>query len=105
MGMPSSEYWEGPCQATRAYAKAHRMRAEARDAERWSAGAYIYRALVAASPCFRDLTKDSSPKPYVERPFMSSAGGGAGADEERLRMEKNREYLQAFAARFNPRFG
>jgi hypothetical protein len=68
MGMTSDEYWNGSSDLTRVYREADEIRRRRRNEELWLQGAYIYDALCAVAPYFREL-KPSKPLPYAKEPY------------------------------------
>lgn len=106
IGMPQEEFWHGDLRLCRAYRDAHKLRRDMDDMSQWKAGAYAYRALVAASNAYREWSPGPE-NPYPEYPMF-----GTPEQQERAKraaqqreLDKNKAWLETFAARFNATFG
>lgn len=102
--MTSDEFWHGDLRLCRAYREADRARKRAEDVRQWKAGAYTYRALVAACNAYRELS--SAPEhPYPDVPMFTPGLSPHSAEaEEKAEMERSKAYMAAFAAQFNKQF-
>ena len=98
--MTPEQYWEGDCTLTAAYRKAHELRLERKNEESWLAGAYLYEALLCASPLLRAFVKKGTkPIPYPSEPFaLSKAAREKQADRAK---ENIRAKITGFAASHN----
>lgn len=103
MGMPRDEYWYGDVWAVRDYKKAYQEKLKAEDHNNWMQGFYVYGALIAASPAFRDFTKERKPRPYIKEP----ATVRAEKEKELSRkdqMKQGKKFFEDFVNAFNARF-
>lgn len=112
--MAYEQFWDGPCDLAVAYRRAWRVRRETANRDAWTLGAYVYSAIVKASPAYNFWAKgERRPLPWLEEPFdlYSGAGGSAPSDrgrtmpdEEKPKENKALMAFQLFAARHNAEF-
>ena len=104
IGMPRNEYWDGEAQLTKVYRNAFEMKRDRKNHELWLQGLYIYEALIDASPVFHDLVKGKvKPIEYVKEPYpiTQKQVKEKAEREERLRAEKQKAMVEAWAKRVN----
>ena len=95
MGMSYDEYWNGPCWLVRSYREAHQMKQRQEEWARWRQGAYIFDALLCASPMMKSFVKDAKPGKYPEEPWPLTQ---KEADEQQAERDR-KGYEQALARR------
>lgn len=69
LGMTPDEYWDGDCCAVKWYREKYLYDQEQRNFELWLQGKYVYDAMLYASPMLKPFVKDSTPQPYMEKPY------------------------------------
>lgn len=102
MGMTQAEFWEGPLWLAASYREAAAIRDSRADQEAWRLGAYVYQAVLRASPALNAL-QPSQPLDWLEEPFSESQrreAENAAARAERA-MGAGRSFVETFAVRFN----
>lgn len=105
--MTYEQFWEQDCNLVIYYRKASQIRQDLKNQEAWLQGAYIYEALVDASPVFRSLAKKGTkPTPYRDAPYelFGRKNPVKKREIEKKQDEKARAYLEAFALSFNRKF-
>lgn len=95
MGMSYDEYWNGPCWLARAYREAHQMEEKKREWERWRQAAYIFEALLCASPMMKPFVKDAKPGKFPEEPWPLTQKEA----DERQEAKDRENYKKALAQR------
>jgi hypothetical protein len=106
IGMSQAEFWEGPLWLAGAYREAAAIRDKQADAEAWRMGAYVYQAVLRASPVLHAFaSKGAKPAEWLEEPFTVSAERQAEEEAERTqrRMEAGKAVVETFALMFNAR--
>ena len=103
--MSADEFWHGDLRLCKAYRDANKTRREIEDVRQWKAGIYTFQALVAASGAYREL----SPGPdatYPEAPLFGSQETRERAErmKEKRKLEKDKAFVETFAAQFNAKF-
>lgn len=94
IGMSAHEYWEEDVTLAVGYRKAWELKRDQRNREMWLQGAYIYNALVQASPCFNSL-HPKAPEPYMQKPLPIT--DKQIREEETKKAQNNiREYMNRF---------
>ena len=88
MGMSYEEYWHGDANLPKDYVKANLLKRSQRNEEMWRQGLYIYNAMAAVSPLFRDWPK-AKPQEYMEYPIPLTR-----EDREAIENDKNRRRYQ-----------
>lgn len=107
IGMPLELYWEGDCTLVKYYRQAHELKKRERNQELWMQGLYIYEALCEVSPIFHPFAKKGvKPAPYVSEPYPLSHKEVIERKEreEKLRAEKIKAKMMAWARQTNSRF-
>lgn len=70
MGMSWDEYWHGDPYLVVVYRKMFELKRKQRNWEMWMQGAYVFDAMLKASPMFRSNTKGKvEPGKYPEEPW------------------------------------
>ena len=95
MGMSYDEYWNGPCWLARAYREAHQMKQRQEEWARWRQAAYIFDALLCASPMMKSFVKDAKPGKFPEEPWPLTQKEA----DERQRAKDIENYKKALAQR------
>ena len=104
IGMSRTEYWHGKAELTKVYRKAYEMQRDRRNQELWLQGLYIYEALIDVSPLYHDfLKRKPEPLPYTKEPYPITADAvkRKAEREERIRIEKQKAMVEAWAKRVN----
>ncbi len=104
IGMTFEQYWDGDCQLTRYYRKAHQLRQQRRNQELWVQGAYIYEAILDVAPVLHDFAKKGTkPRPYVSVPYPLTRQEVAERkkQEERIKYDKQKARVAGWAAKIN----
>ena len=105
--MTYEQFWEQDCDLVKYYRKAAQIKQDLKNQEAWLQGAYIYEALIDASPIFRSLAKKGTkPVPYRDHPYELF---GQKNTEKRKKIQENRDqqakaYMEAFALSINKKF-
>lgn len=102
LGMSQEEFWFGEPRLAVAYREAEKMRRENLYFAEWRQGRYVYEALLAASPAFRELSKGIEHE-YPQQPLFSNLLDQEALEEqrERARFEKMMKLFEARAASIN----
>ena len=106
VGMSQAEFWEGPLWLAGAYREAADIRDRQADAEAWRMGAYVYQALVRASPVLHTFApKGVKPVEWLDEPFSVTEERQAEEEAARAKrkMEAGRAVVETFALMFNAR--
>lgn len=106
LGMSYHDYWDGDNCMTKYYREAEEIKKERRNSELWLQAAYIYEALLDASPVFNPLSKKNKPFPFRSEPIPITASGSKQSDErkKKQRLENGKEAMMAMMAAINDRF-
>ena len=106
LGMSYHDYWDGDNSMTKYYREAEEIKKERRNSELWLQAAYIYEALLDASPVFNPLSKKNKPFPFRSEPIPITASGSKQSDErkKKQRLENGKEAMRAMMAAINDRF-
>lgn len=106
LGMSYHDYWDGDNCMTKYYREAEEIKKERRNSELWLQAAYIYEALLDASPVFNPLSKKNKPFPFRSEPIPITASGSKKSEErkKRQRLENGKEAMRAMMAAINDRF-
>lgn len=106
LGMSYHDYWDGDNCMTKYYREAEEIKKERRNSELWLQAAYIYEALLDASPVFNPLSKKNKPFPFRSEPIAITASGSKQSDErkKKQRLENGKEAMRAMMAAINDRF-
>ena len=106
LGMSYHDYWDGDNCMTKYYREAEEIKKERRNSELWLQAAYIYEALLDASPVFNPLSKKNKPFPFRSEPIPITVSGSKQSDErkKKQRLENGKEAMRAMMAAINDRF-
>ena len=106
LGMSYHDYWDGDNCMTKYYREAEEIKKERRNSELWLQAAYIYEALLDASPVFNPLSKKNKPFPFRSEPIPITTSGSKQSDErkKKQRLENGKEAMRAMMAAINDRF-
>lgn len=106
LGMSYHDYWDGDNCMTKYYREAEEIKKERRNSELWLQAAYIYEALLDASPVFNPLSKKNKPFPFRSEPIPITASGSKKSEErkKKQRLENGKESMRAMMAAINDRF-
>ena len=99
IGMPASEYWDGPPKLARAYRKAYEMRVRERNIEQWRNGLYMCYALEATVGSM--FSKERVEYLREPLPLTEAEREEQEQREERRRMEAMKAALACKAAVIN----
>ena len=111
--MTHDQFWNQDVELVKFYREADKIRCERRNYELWMQGAYIYEAILDASPVLRFSfsKKPIKPEPYLDKPFEL----GTGKREEKTaetrqntkeekQDRKARQMMEMFMLSFNKKF-
>ena len=106
LGMSYHDYWDGDNCMTKYYREADELRKERRNSEMWLQAAYIYEALLDASPVFNPLSKKNKPFPYRSEPIPITAAGSKQSEERKKKkqLEDGKAAMRVMMAAINKRF-
>ena len=106
LGMSYHDYWDGDNCMTKYYREAEEIKKERRNSELWLQAAYIYEALLDASPVFNPLSKKNKPFPFRSEPIPITSSGSKKSEERKKKqmLENGKEAMRAMMAAFNERF-
>lgn len=104
IGMTFDQYWNEDCCLVKYYRKAHELKRKERNQDLWLQGLYIYDALCDVSPVLHAFAKKGTkPAPYPSEPYAltSKEVKERKEREERLRVDKMKAKMAAWAAKTN----
>lgn len=106
LGMSYHDYWDGDNCMTKYYREVEEIKKERRNSELWLQAAYIYEALLDASPVFNPLSKKNKPFPFRSEPIPITSSGSKKSEErkKKQRLENGKEAMRAMMAAINERF-
>ena len=106
LGMSYHDYWDGDNCMTKYYRKADELRKERHNSEMWLQAAYIYEALLDASPVFNPLSKKNKPFPFRSEPIPITASGSKQSEERKKKkqLEDGKAAMRVMMAAINKRF-
>lgn len=113
IGMTYDQFWNQDVALVKAYREADRIKKDLRNQELWLQGAYIYEAILDASPILRFSMAKQAPKPipypdhpYELRPGKKKAGEKSSVQEERERKndQKAKAMMEMFMVAINKKF-
>lgn len=106
IGMTYHDFWDGDCCMVKYYRDKAKREWEQRNFELWLQGAYIYEALLDASPVFNSLSKKKKPFPYMKQPipFTADESEKSKERENKQKMENGKEAMKLMVESFNKRF-
>ena len=104
--MSYHDYWDGDNCMTKYYHRADELRKERRNSEMWLQAAYVYEALLDASPVFNPLSGQKKPIPFRSEPIPITVDGSKQAKERRKRkqLENGKAAMRVMMAAINKRF-
>ena len=108
IGMTDEQYWDGDCMLTKDYRKAYEMQKKRQNQMLWLQGAYVYNAILDASPILQAFAKKGTkPLPYLEDPIPLSKKEARELKEEKERRayEKMRQRVIAWKEGVNKHKG
>lgn len=106
LGMSYHDYWDGAADMVKYYREAEEINKEKRNSDLWLQAAYIYEAILDASPVLNPLMKKHKPFPFRSEPIPITHKGNKEAEErqKRKRLENGKEAMKAMMAAINERF-
>lgn len=106
LGMSYSDYWDGDAEMVKYYRQMDELRREQRNSELWLLAAYIYEALLDASPVFNPLSKKNKPFPFRSEPIpVTERGTRESAERKKQKqLEAGREAMRVMMATINKQF-
>lgn len=106
IGMTYEEYWDGDNCMTKYYRQMDNLNRERKNYDLWLQGAYIYEALLDASPVFNPLCAKKKPYPYRETPIPLTENENRKVEElnNQKKLENGREAMRAMMIEFNKHF-
>jgi hypothetical protein len=104
--MSYHDYWDGDSSMVKYYREAEELRRERRNSELWLQAAYIYEAVLDASPVLNPLSKKNKPYPFRSEPIPLTRTGNKQVEERRKKkqLENGKEAMRAIMASINERF-
>lgn len=104
--MTYEEYWDGDNELPKIYRKKHEYEKEERNFWLWLQGAYIYEAVLDASPVLNALSKKKKPITYRSEPIPLSDKENTLLSEEKnnRKMKNGIEAMKAMMVNVNRRF-
>lgn len=106
IGMTYHDFWDGDCCMVKYYRDKAKRDRERENFNLWLQGAYIYEALLDASPAFNALSKKKKPFPYLDNPIPMTEGESKRTKEQenKKKMENGKEAMRLMVENFNKRF-
>lgn len=106
LGMSYHDYWDGAADMVKYYREAEEINRERRNSDLWLQAAYVYEAILDASPVLNPLMKKHKPFPFRSEPIPVTHTGNKQADErhKKKRLESGKEAMRAMMAAINERF-
>lgn len=104
--MSYSDYWDGDCEMAKYYRDKYEYDREQANYDLWLQGAYIYDALLGASPMFRDWSKRTKPYPYRDTPApitQREIKHKTELDQKKL-LENSKNAMRAMMIHWNQKF-
>lgn len=102
--MSAEEFWHGDPKLVSAYREAEKIRWENKYVEEWRQGLYVFEALKAAAPAYREFSKGKG-TPYPKEPLFAVSKKHIGDEnKERAEMEKQKAALKQMVENFNAKF-
>lgn len=105
--MTYEQFWEQDCDLVRYYRKAAQIRQDLKNQEAWLQGAYIYEALIDASPVLRSFAKKGTkPIPYRDSPYelFGLKNTAKRREVQEKHDEKAKAFMEAFMVSVNKKF-
>lgn len=106
LGMSYHDYWDGDNLMPKFYRQKHEYDKERRNYELWLQGAYLYEAVLDASPALNPLSKKNKPFPYRSTPIPITEGESKYKKEmeKKKKLENGKQAMRAMMANFNKQF-
>ena len=107
IGMSYEQFWEQDCDLVKYYRKAAQIRQDLKNQEAWLQGAYIYEALIDASPVLRSFVKKGTkPIPYRDSPYelFGQKNTAKRKEVQEKHDEKAKAFMEAFMISVNKKF-
>lgn len=105
IGMTYEQFWERDCELVIYYRKAAEIKQSLLNQQAWLQGAYVYEAILDASPTLHDFIKrGTKPLPYRNEPYDFKADDIAKKRHEAKQDAKAKAFMQAFAANVNKKY-
>lgn len=104
IGMTPEQFWNEDCRLTECYRKAEEIKQRRKNQDLWLQGMYIYEALCDVAPILQAFAKKGTkPNQYSSEPYAITQKQVKEKKErdERLRYEKTKAKMAAWAARTN----
>lgn len=103
--MTYDEYWDGDNQLPKYYRKKHNLEREEKNFFLWLQGAYVYEAILDASPALRAFSKKTKPVPYRSEPIDLKLDDKKRKEKKNNQKMKNGiEHMRMMMAGINKRF-
>lgn len=104
--MSYHDYWDGDNCMTKYYRKMNEYNKERKNYELWLQGAYLYEAVLDASPALNPLSKKNKPFPYRSSPIpiTDSENQYQIEQEKQNRIENGKQAMRAMMASFNKHY-
>mgnify|MGYP004546138329 CR=1 FL=1 len=111
--MTHDQFWNQDVELVKFYQEADKIRCERRNYELWMQGAYIYEAILDASPVLRFSfsKKPIKAEPYRDKPFALKTGKQEKQETETKEItreekqdRKARQMMEMFMLSFNKKF-
>ena len=107
IGMSYEQFWEQDCDLVKYYRKAAQIRQDLKNQEAWLQGAYIYEALIDASPVLRSFAKKGTkPIHYRDSPYelFGQKNTAKRKEVQEKHDEKAKAFMEAFMVSVNKKF-
>ena len=106
IGMSYDEYWDGEAALCKYYREAHDRRLREQNVLMHRQGAYIYQALLCASPLFNALSKKREAHPYPTDviPINEKQSQEIKEAKEKRQMEENKARMRMLMDKLNQKF-
>lgn len=106
IGMTYDEYWNGEAVLCKYYRESHEKVLREENAMMHRQGAYIYQALLCASPLYNALSKKREAYPYPEDviPLNERQSKEIKEEKERRKMEENKVRMKMLVDQLNKKF-
>lgn len=104
--MSYHDYWDGASDMVKYYRDAEEIHKERRNFDLWLQAAYVYEAILDASPALNPLMKKNKPYPFRSEPLAVTRSGDRRANErmKKRKMENGKNAMRAIMAAINSRF-
>ena len=102
--MTYDEFWDGDNQLPKFYRRKHEYERDEKNFFLWLQGAYIYEALLDASPALRPFTKKTKPVEYRSEPIPLSNSRKKQQERNEKKMKNGIEAMRRMMTNVNKRF-